>query len=161
MACQYAERPSTVFNLPSYDQPMYDIEGDGLLHRHPGKRPRYHINIEDHEENETLALRYIALFAKWAQGLRQAHQNCGNIPVSLVLQMGIRMIRHLVLKRGLKMRIETLATTFWVALKFYSSRDTIPNASFMSMVTNVPKQALLNNEPKILSHLEVYHSLTF
>ena len=111
------------------------------------------VNINDHIGNETMALKYIALFAKWVRGLRQAHCNCLNIPVSLVIKMGIRMVHHLVLKQGLKMKNEILATTFWVALKFYSSRDTIPNASFMSLVTDVPKKALLSNEPKVLAHL--------
>ena len=100
-----------------------------------------------------MALRYIALFAKWVRGLRQAHRNCLKIPVSLVIKMGVRMIHHLVLKRNLKMRTETLAATFWVALKFYSSRDTIPNASFMSSVTGVTRGALLESEPKVLAHL--------
>ena len=110
-------------------------------------------SVDNHEDNETMALKCIALFAKWVRSLRQAHCNCLNIPVSLVIKMGIRMVHHLVLKRGLRMKKETLATTFWVALKFYSSRDTIPNASFMSMVTEVPKKALLVNEPKVLTHL--------
>jgi hypothetical protein len=111
------------------------------------------ISIEDHEDNDTMALQYIALFAKWVRGLRQAHQNCLNIPVPLVIKMGVRMTHHLVLKKGIKMRTETLAATFWVALKFYSSRDTIPNASFMSVVTGVGKDVLLGIEPKVLCHL--------
>jgi len=110
-------------------------------------------SVDNHEDKETMALKCIALFAKWVRSLRQAHCNCLNIPVTLVIKMGIRMVHHLVLKRGLRMKKETLATTFWVALKFYSSRDTIPNASFMSMVTEVPKKALLGNEPKVLTHL--------
>lgn len=55
--------------------------------------------------------------------------------------------------RGMKISKEILATTFWVALKFYSSRDTIPNASFMGMVTNTPKSALILNEPAVLVEL--------
>ena len=47
----------------------------------------------------------------------------------------------------------TLATTFWVALKFYSSRDTIPNASFMVTVTGIDKISLIENEPRILTKL--------
>lgn len=48
----------------------------------------------------------------------------------------------------------TLATTFWVALKFYSSRDTIPNASFMVTVTGIDKQTLIESEPRILAKLD-------
>lgn len=55
--------------------------------------------------------------------------------------------------KGVEISKETLATTFWVALKFYSSRDTIPNASFMGMVTKTTKHALIFNEPKVLEEL--------
>ena len=64
----------------------------------------------------------------------------------------ILFCRHLG-KTGVHIQTDILATTFWVSLKFYSSRDTIPNASFMALVTGVEKSNLLLTEPKILSNL--------
>lgn len=155
MVCiRYAQRAS-LFDQ-QYGDPGLDAPQAHCQPRHHGKRPRdapSTICIENHEENETMAMKCIALLAKWVRGLRQAHANCLNIPVALVLKMGIRMSHRIFIKECSEMRTETLAATFWVALKFYSSRDTIPNASFLSMVTGVTKEALLKSEQRVLADL--------
>ena len=162
MACiRYAQRATLFdqrYSVSPYRarEPVLDGRQAHCTPRQHGKRPRdgsSTICIEDHEENDTMALKYIALFAKWVRGLRQAHTNCLNIPVALVIKMGIRMSHHIFLKESLEIKTETLAATFWVALKFFSSRDTIPNASFMSMVTGVTKEALLKSERQVLADL--------
>mmetsp|Transcript_13022 Transcript_13022/g.37566 ORF Transcript_13022/g.37566 Transcript_13022/m.37566 type:complete len:165 (+) Transcript_13022:2051-2545(+) len=155
MACiRYAQRASLFDQLNAPGEPRRDQARSHA--RHHGKRPRdapsSMIN-GNQRGDETIVMRYIALFAKWVQGLRQAHANCMKIPVALVLKVGIRISHHIFSEKRLEMKTETLAAIFWVALKFYSSRDTIPNASFMSMVAGVTKESLLESERNVLANL--------
>ncbi|WPT12783.1 hypothetical protein PSENEW3_00002625 [Picochlorum sp. SENEW3] len=100
-----------------------------------------------------MIFKHISILTGWAHSLAERHVNCRRIPVDLVLRMCIRMLRFL--KRvNTSIETVTLATTFWVALKFYSSRDTIPNASFMVTVTGIDKQTLIESEPRILAKLD-------
>eukprot|EP00890_Picochlorum_soloecismus_P005251 jgi/Picsp_1/5727/NSC_03086-R1_---NA--- len=82
---------------------------------------------------------YADILAHWLESLGSRHKNCRNIPTEVVVHVTLEMVRQIAgsypFLSGIQFPIELLAAALWVTIKFYSSRNTVPNASFMSQVT--------------------------
>lgn len=126
-------------------------------------------------------LQYAKLLFQWIDSLRMKHSNCENIPSRLIIRITLEMVRSVsgcvnyvyneCLSPNIALMVsfecrktqkkrkepifavarEELASAFWIAIKFYSSRTTVPNASFMASVTGKR-----NNTQHIFIYLYIF-----